>query len=178
MPPRIEFVVGDITEETVDAIVNAANSALVPGGGVDGAITRAAGPAALDDRRRVIAERADPPLPTGEAVATVAGDLACRWIIHTAGPIYSRSEHDAELLASCHVASLREADALGARSVAFPAISCGVYGYPPALAAPIAIAAVRRASTAVELVRFVLFDDAIGAVFEDAWTSIGRAGRT
>jgi O-acetyl-ADP-ribose deacetylase (regulator of RNase III) len=176
MAPRIALVVGDITTETVDAIVNAANTDLVPGGGVDGAITRAAGAAALADRRRLAAERGDPPLSTGEALTTIAGDLACRWIIHTAGPVYSGSARDPELLGACHRSVLREADRIGARRVAFPAISCGVYGYPPELAAPVAIATVLQADTQVELVRFVLFDEAMEATFQDAFRAVTEDG--
>jgi O-acetyl-ADP-ribose deacetylase (regulator of RNase III) len=157
--PSIELLRGDITRQSVDAIVNAANTALRPGGGVDGAITRAAGAEALADRERVIRERGDPPLPTGDAVATIAGDLDARWIIHTAGPVYSGTSSDAELLASCHRSVLRVADGLGARTVAFPAISTGVYGYPVGEAAPIAIATVRDAATEVAAVRFVLFSE-------------------
>src|SRR5262245_59017605 len=134
--PTITLVRGDITAQEVDAIVNAANTALRPGGGVDGAITRAAGPDALADRERVIAERGRPPLPTGEAVATIGGDLQARWIIHTAGPVYGGTDEDARLLAACHVSCLAVADGLGARTVAFPAISTGIYGYPVDEAAP------------------------------------------
>jgi O-acetyl-ADP-ribose deacetylase (regulator of RNase III) len=166
--PRIELVAGDITTQAVDAIVNAANTALRPGGGVDGAITRAAGPEALADRERVIAERDDPPLPTGDAVATTGGALRARWIIHTAGPVYSGGDRDPELLASCHTSCLRVADELGASSVAFPAISTGIYGYPIAEAAPVAIGAVRGADTRVKLVRFVLFRPGDLEVFRDA----------
>jgi len=166
--PRIELVTGDIATQAVDAIVNAANTALRPGGGVDGAITRAAGHDAHADRERVIAERGDPPLPTGDAVATIGGDLSARWIIHTAGPIYSGSDRDPELLASCHTSCLRVADELGASSLAFPAISTGIYGYPVAEASPVAIGAVRDADTAVELVRFVLFRPAHLEVFRAA----------
>jgi O-acetyl-ADP-ribose deacetylase (regulator of RNase III) len=166
--PRIVLVRGDITIQDVDAVVNAANEALRPGGGVDGAITRAAGPDASADRERVIGERGDPPLPTGEAVATIGGALAARWIIHTAGPIYSGSPDDPRLLASCHTESLRVADELGARTIAFPAISTGVYGYPVDEAAPIAIGAVLSAGTHVEEVRFVLFDDRSLSAFEAA----------
>lgn len=166
--PRIRLVQGDITEQDADAIVNAANTSLRPGGGVDGAITRAAGREALAERRRVIEERGHPPLPTGTAVATSAGDLLARWIIHTAGPIYGASDHDADLLASCHRSSLRVADEVGARAVAFPAISCGIYGYPPAEAAPIAIRTVLDADTEVEEVRFVLFDAGLFGIFERA----------
>ncbi len=168
MAPRLVLVQGDITTQVVDAIVNAANTALRPGGGVDGAITRAAGPAALADRQRIVAERGEPPLPTGEAVATIGGALAARWIIHTAGPIYSRSADDPRLLARCHASSLRVADELGVLTVAFPAISTGIYGYPLDEAATVAIAAVRGAETTVEEVRFVLFDDRALAAFRAA----------
>ena len=159
---------GDITTQAVDAIVNAANTALRPGGGVDGAITRAAGREAMADRERVIAERGHPPLPTGDAVATIAGDLPARWIIHTAGPVYSGAARDAELLASCHTSCLRVADELEAASLAFPAISTGIYGYPIQEAAPIAIRAVKEADTKVELVRFVLFRPSDHEVFRTA----------
>jgi len=168
MAPRIVFVQGDITRQEVDAIVNAANSALRPGGGVDGAITRAAGREALADRERVIRERGNPPLPTGDAVATIAGDLPARWIIHTAGPIYSGSPDDARLLASCHASCLRVADDVGATTVAFPAISTGIYGYPLDEAAPIAVETVRSSETKVDEVRFVLFDDRAMAAFRRA----------
>jgi O-acetyl-ADP-ribose deacetylase (regulator of RNase III) len=166
--PTITLVRGDITTQDVDAIVNAANTALLPGGGVDGAITRAAGSAALAERERVIAERGRPPLPTGEAVATTGGDLHARWIIHTAGPVYGGTAEDARLLAACHASCLAVADELGARSVAFPAISTGVYGYPVDEAAPVAIRAVRAAETRVTEVRFVLFDERAHAAFERA----------
>ncbi len=168
MSVEIELIRGDITTQSVDAIVNAANTALRPGGGVDGAITRAAGAEALADRERVIRERGRPPLPTGEAVATIGGELPARWIIHTAGPVYSGRAEDAELLARCHRSALQVADDLGVRTVAFPAISTGVYGYPVEEAAPVAIAAVLEAGTTVELVRFVLSSDEILATFERA----------
>jgi O-acetyl-ADP-ribose deacetylase len=166
--PRIALVLGDITRQDVDAIVNAANSALRPGGGVDGAIARAAGAEALADRERVIRERGDPPLPTGQAVATIGGALAARWIIHTAGPIYSGSPEDARLLTSCHVECLRVADDLGVRTIAFPAISTGIYGYPLGEAAAVAIGAIGSTTTAVEEVRFVLFDEGALAAFRAA----------
>jgi O-acetyl-ADP-ribose deacetylase (regulator of RNase III) len=172
--PRIVLVRGDITVQDVDAVVNAANTALRPGGGVDGAITSAAGPDALADRERVIRERGDPPLPTGQAVATIGGALAARWIIHTAGPIYSGSPDDPRLLASCHTESLRVADELGARTIAFPAISTGVYGYPNDEAAPVAIEAVASANTDVDEVRFVLFDDRSMQAFEAALNGTRR----
>lgn len=165
---RTVLVLGDITTQSVDAVVNAANTSLRPGGGVDGAITRAAGPEALADRERLIRDRCRMPLPTGEAVATIAGDLDARWIIHTAGPVYSGTPRDADLLASCHRSVLGVADELGARTVAFPAISTGIFGYPVEQAAPIAIAAVRQTGTQVEEVRFVLFSERDLEVFREA----------
>jgi O-acetyl-ADP-ribose deacetylase len=155
--PRIELLRGDITRERVDAIVNAANSSLLGGGGVDGAIHRAGGPAVLAACRELRRTGLPDGLPTGRAVATTAGDLPARWVIHTVGPVYAKGEDRSDLLASCHVESLRVADELEARTVAFPAISTGVYGYPLADAAPVAIRVVREATTRVELVRFVLF---------------------
>jgi len=154
---RITLVEGDITREVVDAIVNAANSSLMGGGGVDGAIHANGGPDILAECREVRASRYPNGLPTGEAVATTAGRLPAKWVIHTVGPVYSAHENPAPLLRSCYLASLRVADELGARTVAFPAISTGVYGYPLDDAAAVAIAAVREASTEVEEVRFVLF---------------------
>jgi O-acetyl-ADP-ribose deacetylase (regulator of RNase III) len=159
MAMRIEAVRGDITEQAVDAIVNAANSTLLGGGGVDGAIHRRGGPSILAECRALRAERYPGGMPTGEAVATTAGDLPAGWVIHTVGPVYSATEDRSDLLAACHTSSLRVADEIGARTVAFPAISTGVYGYPLQLAAPVAVAAVRDAVTDVDLVRFVLFDD-------------------
>jgi O-acetyl-ADP-ribose deacetylase len=166
--PAIELVLGDITEQQVDAIVNAANSTLMGGGGVDGAIHRAGGPEILEECRRIREERFPSGLPTGEAVATTAGRLRAKWVIHTVGPVYSRSADPSGLLASCHEASLRVADEIGASSVAFPAISTGAFGYPVEEAAPTAVQAVREADTGVELVRFVVFDRATYGVFERA----------
>lgn len=166
--PRITLVQGDITEQEVDAVVNAANSSLLGGGGVDGAIHRRAGPAILAECRRIRAERFPDGLPTGQAVATTAGDLPARWVIHTVGPVYSKSEDRSGLLASCHVESLRVADELGARTVAFPAISTGVYGYPVEEAATVAVAAVAGADTSVDEVRFVLFDRDAHLAFQRA----------
>jgi O-acetyl-ADP-ribose deacetylase len=165
---NVEAVQGDITEQAVDAIVNAANSTLLGGGGVDGAIHRRGGPAIVEECRRIRAERYPDGLPTGQAVATTAGALPAEWVVHTVGPVYAAVERPAELLASCHVESLRVADELGAKTVAFPAISTGVYGYPLEEAAPVAVDAVRTADTRVELVRFVLFG-------EDAYEAFARA---
>ena len=168
--PIITLVRGDITTELVDAIVNAANSSLMGGGGVDGAIHRRGGPEILEACRRIRRERYPEGLPTGRAVATPGGRLPARWVIHTVGPVYSPTEDRSAQLASCHTEALRVADEIGARTVAFPAISTGVYGYPLDDAAPVALGAVHRASTRVEEVRFVLFD-------EDAYLAFSRALR-
>ncbi|MEU8844881.1 O-acetyl-ADP-ribose deacetylase [Streptomyces sp. NPDC048564] len=156
----IRLVQGDITRESVDAIVNAANSSLLGGGGVDGAIHRRGGPAILDECRKLRASRYGKGLPTGQAVATTAGELDARWVIHTVGPVWAATEDRSELLASCYRESLRVADELGARTVAFPAISTGIYGWPMDDGARIAVATVRAADTSVEEVGFVLFDEA------------------
>lgn len=167
--PRIELALGDITEARVDAVVNAANPSLLGGGGVDGAIHRRGGSAILAACRELRRTTWPHGLPTGEAVATVAGDLPARWVIHTVGPVYGRDPDAAALLARCHTAALRVADELGARTVAFPAISTGVYGYPVTEAARVAVAAVRsHDAQAVELVRFVLFDQAAYDAFAAA----------
>ena len=155
----IRLVQGDITRESADAIVNAANSSLLGGGGVDGAIHRRGGPAILADCRRLRAGHYGKGLRTGQAVATTAGDLDARWVIHTVGPRYSQEEDRSALLASCYRESLRVADELGARTVAFPAVSAGIYGWPMDDAARIAVETVRESGTAVEEVRFVLFDE-------------------
>jgi O-acetyl-ADP-ribose deacetylase (regulator of RNase III) len=158
-PPAVEVMRGDLTTQRVDAVVNAASSSLLGGGGVDGAIHRAGGPAILAACRAVRASAYPAGLPAGDAVATTAGDLPARWVIHTVGPVYAAVPDPASLLRACHVSALRVADEVGARTVAFPAVSCGVYGYPVREAAPVAIAAVRSAVTGVEVVRFVLFGD-------------------
>jgi O-acetyl-ADP-ribose deacetylase (regulator of RNase III) len=166
--PHIELVEGDITTQDVDAIVNAANGSLMGGGGVDGAIHRRGGPAVLEACREIRRRSYPDGLPTGDAVPTTAGDLPAAWVIHTVGPIYGSEPNAAELLARCHVSSLRVADELGVRSVAFPAISTGVYGYPLDEAAPIAIGTVRDARTTVAEVRFVLFGADAFAAFDEA----------
>ncbi|MGW7368263.1 O-acetyl-ADP-ribose deacetylase [Streptomyces sp. NPDC054841] len=161
----LTLVHGDITEQHADAIVNAANSSLLGGGGVDGAIHRRGGPEILDDCRKLRASQYGKGLPTGQAVATTAGRLHAQWVIHTVGPVYSTTEDRSALLASCYRESLRVADELGARTVAFPAISTGVYCWPMDDAARIAVGTVRDAKTAVEEVRFVLFDERAYAAF-------------
>lgn len=154
---QIEAVGGDIVRENVDAIVNAANSSLLGGGGVDGAIHRAAGPGLLEECRRIRATTLPEGLPVGHAVTTDGYDLPARWVIHTVGPNWNRGETDPELLASCFRACLGEAVRVGAGSVAFPAISAGVYSWDMADVARIAVAAVRDADADLDLVRFVLF---------------------
>ena len=159
---------GDLTEHEVDAIVNAANGSLMGGGGVDGAIHRAGGPTILEECKQLRATDWPDGLPTGRAAATTGGRLPARWVIHTVGPVYAKTEDRSALLASCHTESLGVADELGARTVAFPAISTGVYGYPVEEAAPVAIGAVRGAETNVQEVRFVLFGRDAYQAFERA----------
>ena len=151
---NVEVVRGDITAQAVDAIVNAANTSLLGGGGVDGAIHRAGGPEILAECRLLGG------CETGDAKATTAGRLPARYVIHTVGPVWRGGESgEPELLASCHRRSLEVARELGARTVAFPAISCGVYGYPIELAAAVAVGTVREQAHDVDIVRFVLFGD-------------------
>jgi O-acetyl-ADP-ribose deacetylase (regulator of RNase III) len=166
--PKVELVKGDITEQPVDAVVNAANSSLMGGGGVDGAIHRKGGPPIKEECKNIRAEQYPDGLPTGQAVATTGGSLPAKWVIHTVGPVYAKSQDRSDLLASCHTESLKVADDLGAETVAFPAISTGVYGYPLDEAAPVAIKAVTTANTKVREVRFVLFDDRSYSAFERA----------
>jgi len=158
----IEAVRGDITQQRVDAIVNAANSSLLGGGGVDGALHRAGGPEILAECRGLGG------CDTGDAKATTAGRLRATHLIHTVGPVWrGGGEGEAELLASCHRRALELAAELGCVSVAFPAISTGVYGYPVELAAPVAVEAARTARRSpVELIRFVLFSQDHLDVFE------------
>jgi O-acetyl-ADP-ribose deacetylase len=156
-PVRITAVLGDITEQNVDAIVNAANSSLLGGGGVDGAIHRKGGPAILAECRALRASHYGKGLRTGQAVATTAGDLPARWVIHTVGPVYAVDTDRSELLGSCYRESLRIADSVGATTVAFPAVSTGVYRWPLDSAAEIAVRAIRETVTSVAEVRFVLF---------------------
>jgi O-acetyl-ADP-ribose deacetylase len=150
----IQAVRGDITKQRVDAVVNAAAPHLLGGGGVDGAIHAAGGPAILEECRALGG------CATGDAKATTAGELPARWVIHTVGPVWHGGDSgEPELLASCHRRSLEVARELGARSVAFPAISCGIYGYPVERAAEVAVTTVRELEGELETIRFVLFGD-------------------
>lgn len=156
----ITFVAGDITREATDAMVNAANSSLMGGGGVDGAIHRDGGPAILEECKQIVARQGS--LPPGRAVATTGGRLAAKHVIHTVGPIWSGGgQGEAGVLGSCYRNSIRIAEELGLRSVAFPSISTGAYGYPVQQAAEVAVRAVAEALAAaahVREIRFVLFD--------------------
>ena len=159
----ITFEVGDLTKQEVDAIVNAANESLLGGGGVDGAIHRAGGPEILAECRTLGG------CATGDAKATTGGQLPARWVIHAVGPVWRGGEEgEAELLASAHRRALEVARELGARTVAFPAISCGIYGYPPELAAPVAVGVARELTDAFDELRFVFLDDGLRRVFEQA----------
>ena len=178
---RITLETGDITAQRVDAVVNAANSSLLGGGGVDGAIHRRGGPAILAACRELRASRYLDGLPAGQAVATTAGELPARWVIHTVGPVYSQSQDRSALLASCYRESLRVAAGLGARTVAFPAVSAGIYGWPADDAARIAVGTVSAAGAghaagigqqALDEVRFVLFSRDMYEEFERALAAV------
>jgi O-acetyl-ADP-ribose deacetylase len=127
---HVQLIQGDITEQRVDAIVNAANHKLLGGGGVDGAIHRAGGPEILAECRRIRAERYPDGLPTGQSVATTAGRLPARWVIHTVGPTYAKTKDKSDLLRSCYATSLAVAEDVGARTLAYPLVSAGIYGWP------------------------------------------------
>ena len=165
----IETTLGDITLQTVDAIVNAANSSLLGGGGVDAAIHRAAGPELLEECRGLGGCR------PGEAKATAGYRLAARHVIHTVGPVWTGGDHDeAETLAACHINALTLAGELGCRTVAVPGISIGIFGYPREQAAPVAIRATQQAlagQDTIELVRFVLFAEDTRNIYERALTT-------
>jgi O-acetyl-ADP-ribose deacetylase (regulator of RNase III) len=162
----IELLVGDLTEQQVDAIVNAANESLLGGGGVDGAIHRAGGPEILAESSALGG------CATGDAKATTAGRLPSRWVIHAVGPVWrGGSAGEPELLASAHRRALETAKELGARTIAFPAISCGIYGYPPELAAPVAVGTARELEADFELIRFVFLDEGLRDVFARAVSS-------
>jgi O-acetyl-ADP-ribose deacetylase (regulator of RNase III) len=171
--PRIELIRGDLTEERVDAIVNAANSSLLGGGGVDGAIHRAGGPAILEACRELRRTTLPDGLPTGEAVATGAGRLPARWVVHTVGPVWPGPGPEASarrtLLVNAHRNSLAAAAELGATSIAFPAISAGVYGWPVDDVADVALAVASSTDApGIDLIRFVLFSERVLEAYEAA----------
>jgi O-acetyl-ADP-ribose deacetylase (regulator of RNase III) len=163
---HIRLVEGDITEQQVDAIVNAANSSLLGGGGVDGTIHRKGGPEILAECRALRGSRLEAGLPAGEAVATTAGRLPARWVIHTVGPVWSAHDDRSATLRSCYTSSLAVADELGAESVAFPLISSGVFGWPLDDAVRQALTALRGAEAEVADARLVLFGREAYAVAE------------
>src|SRR5262245_51512128 len=165
---------GDIVEQDVDALVNAANSGLMGGGGVDGAILRAGGPDQIAARKALVDRIGS--LPTGEAAACAAGAMPARWVIHVVGPVWSSGEDRRHLLESCYRNALAVADELGARTVAFPAVSAGIYGWPIDDAADVAVGTVATTPTNVEEVRFVLFTSDVLAEFQRAHRDISRRG--
>ena len=165
---NIEIRRGDITRAETDAVVNAANSTLLGGGGVDGAIHRAAGKQLLAECRRLRETTLPDGLPAGQAVATDGYELPARWVIHTVGPVYAKTKDKSDILASCYRESLRVADEIGAASVAFPAISAGIYGWPMDSATEIAVTTVLGADTAVETVVFVPFSADAEAAYRAA----------
>jgi O-acetyl-ADP-ribose deacetylase (regulator of RNase III) len=173
---RIAILEGDITGQDVHAVVNAANRSLLGGGGVDGAIHRRGGPEILAECRRLRETDYPDGLPTGQAVATTAGRLPARWVIHTVGPVWSGREDRSPLLRSCYREALRVAAELGAQSVAFPAISCGIYGWPLDDGARQALTAVHEAADAgtdLAEVRFVLFGESAYQTFRQEAEAFG-----
>jgi len=167
---RLTIVRGDIVTQEVDAVVNAANRGLLGGGGVDGAILRAGGRTQLEARKALVARIGA--LATGRAAACEAGDLPATWVIHVVGPVYSRHDDRRPLLVDCYRNALGVADDLGARSIAFPAVSAGIYGWPLDDAADVAVGTVAATPTSVEDVRFVLFSDEVLAQFERAYREL------
>lgn len=171
---KVRIVEGDITTVEADAVVNAANSSLLGGGGVDGAIHAAAGPELLEACRALRADSLPDGLPVGQAVATPGFALPARWIIHTVGPNRHAGETDPGLLESCFRRSLDLADKLGARSVAFPAVSAGVYGWAPEAVARIALKAVQEHDGGVREITFVLFSRQLAEIFHRANAAQGH----
>lgn len=164
----IDIVQGDITTQRVDAVVNAANSSLLGGGGVDGAIHRRGGPAILAACRQLLATTLPDGLAEGAAVATTAGDLPANWVIHTVGPRYSRREDRSDVLRSCYRRSLAVADELGATTVAFPLISAGAFGWPVSDAVAQAVTTIRATRTGVGIVTLVAFDPVVADLMRRA----------
>jgi O-acetyl-ADP-ribose deacetylase (regulator of RNase III) len=172
MARTVSLVLGDIVDQQVDVVVNAANSSLLGGGGVDGAILRAGGKAQLD-ARRALRDRIGS-LETGHAAATIAGDMKCQWVVHVVGPVFSPLSDRSPLLAGCYREALAVADDLGASSIAFPAVSAGIYGWPIDSAADIAAATVAATETVSVIdVRFVLFSQ---PAYDEFARALGRLG--
>jgi O-acetyl-ADP-ribose deacetylase (regulator of RNase III) len=172
MSDRIRLITGDITAQEVDAIVNAANSSLLGGGGVDGAIHRRGGREILAACQELRATTHKDGLATGGAVATTAGRLPARWVIHTVGPVWAKSEDRTPLLRACYTNSLRVAAELGAGSVAFPLISSGIYRWPKRDAVWQALDAITTADAAVPDIRLVIFDEATRAVADEVYQEL------
>lgn len=172
----LELVMGDITEETTDAIVNAANSGLLGGGGVDGAIHKAAGPALLAQCKKIREQRG--PLPPGQAVTTSGADLRARYVIHTVGPVWQGGKvNEPQILESCYCNSMEQANLKACNSVSFPSVSTGAFGYPVGPAAQIAlrvIADLLHEPRSVKLVRFVLFDERTYKAYAAAAEELSR----
>jgi O-acetyl-ADP-ribose deacetylase (regulator of RNase III) len=172
----LELVIGDITEETTDAIVNAANSSLLGGGGVDGAIHRVAGPALLAECKKIREQRG--PLPPGQAVTTSGGDLKARYVIHTVGPVWQGGKiNEPQILESCYCNSMEQANLRTCSSVSFPSVSTGAFGYPVGPAAQIALRAIAdllHEPRSVKLVRFVLFDERTFKAYAAAAEELSR----
>ncbi len=169
---RITLIKGDITHQQVDAVVNAANSGLMGGGGVDGAILAAGGPEQQAARKQLVEQIGS--LPPGQAAATAAGAMTARWVIHVVGPIWTAHEDRSHLLASCYREALRVADELSAETVAFPAVSAGIYGWPMESAAQIALGTVLSTPTQVREIRFVLFSASAYDAFTDGLRALRR----
>ena len=157
---KIQLIKGDITTVEVDAIANAANHTLLGGGGVDGAIHRRGGKAILEECKRIRAEQYPDGLPTGQSVATTAGNLPARWVIHTVGPVFAKTKDHSDQLRSCYSTSVAIADGLGAATIAYPLISSGIYRWPKDDAIRQALQVLRTADTGLEQATLVLFDDA------------------
>jgi O-acetyl-ADP-ribose deacetylase (regulator of RNase III) len=170
---QIELVQGDITTQQVDAIVNAANHSLLGGGGVDGAIHRAGGPDILAECREIRRTTWPDGLPTGKAVASTAGRLPARWVIHTVGPVYAASKDKSGQLRSAYTESLAVADQVGATTIAFPLISAGIYGWPKRDAIAQALTAISGAATQVRQARLVLFSEGLLALAEEVRRELG-----
>jgi O-acetyl-ADP-ribose deacetylase len=172
----IELIRGSIVEQDTNAIVNAANSTLMGGGNVDGIIHSQGGPRIKEECAKIIQEQYPNGLPTGKAVATTAGNLKARYILHAVGPIYGRSKQPEVDLAACFISCLQLAEELGLSSISFPAISTGAYAYPLKEAAEISLRTVSQAKTSLSLVRFVLFDGKVFDAFQRVWRSLKSGG--